>query len=80
LVEIEDLNIVGPPVVGASRMVGAAEPFETLVNVSIGTELYKNRKQLAADHMIHILKKKIKTKEHANEGGGQEAYSVQFRR
>jgi class 3 adenylate cyclase len=78
LVEIEDLNIVGPPVVGASRMVGAAEPFETLVNVSIGAGLHKNRKQLAAEHGIHILKKKIKTKEYANEGGGQEAYSVLF--
>ena len=78
LVEIEDLNIVGPPIVGASRMVAAAKPFETLVNVSIGAELYKNRKQLADDHGIHILKKKIKTKEYANEGGGQEAYSVQF--
>lgn len=80
LVEIEDLNIVGPPVVGASRMVRAAEPFETLVNVSIGAELYKNRKQLAAEHRIHISKKKIKTKEYANEGGGQEAYSVQFKK
>jgi class 3 adenylate cyclase len=80
LVEIEDLNIVGPPVVGASRMVSAAQPFETLVNVSIGAELYKNRKQLAAENRIHILKKKIKTKEYAKEGGGQEAYSVQFKR
>lgn len=79
LVEIEDLNIVGPPVVGASRMVGAAKPFETLVNVSIGVELYKNRKQLAAEHRIHIVKKKIGTKEYAHEGGGQEAYSIQFK-
>ena len=78
LVEIEDLNIVGPPVVGASRMVAAAEPFETLVNVSIGAELYKNRKQLAAEHRIHVLKTRIKTKEYANEGGGLEAYSIQF--
>jgi len=80
LVEIEDLNIVGPPVVGASRMVAAAEPFETLMNVSIGAELYKNRKQLAAEHRIHVLKKRIKTKEYANEGGGQEAYSIQFKK
>lgn len=80
LVEIEDLNIVGPPVVGASRMVAAAEPFETLVNVSIGAELYKNRKQLAAEHRIHVLKKRIKTKEYADEGGGQEAYSIQFKK
>jgi class 3 adenylate cyclase len=87
LVEIGGgLDIIGPPVVGASRMVSAALPFETLFNVSIGAKLYENRKEMAAKHGIHVSKKKINTKEYA-EGhdkdgkmSGQEAYSVQFRK
>ena len=80
LIEIGDLNIVGPPVVGASRMVSAAESFEILLNVSIGVVLYKDRKQLAA-RGIRVFKKKIKTKEYGKgNGSGQEAYSVQFKK
>ena len=79
LIEIGDLNIVGPPVVGASRMV-SAEPFETLLNVSIGAALYKDRKQLAA-RGVRVFKKKIKTKEYGEgNGSGQEAYSIQFKK
>ena len=87
LVEIGGgLDIIGPPVVGASRMVCAAQPFETLFNVSIGAKLYENRKEMAAKHGIHVSKKKINTKEYGEGGGkdgsisGQEAYSVQFRK
>ena len=81
LIEIGDLNIIGPPIVGASRMVAAAQSFETLFNVSIGAVLYKDRKRLAVQNGIHISKKKIMTKEYGEEGGrgGQEAYSVKFR-
>jgi class 3 adenylate cyclase len=80
LIEIGDLNIVGPPVVGASRMVSAAEPFETLLNVSIGAALYKDRKQLVT-RGVRVFKKKIKTKEYGEgNGSGQEAYSVQFKK
>jgi class 3 adenylate cyclase len=80
LIEIGDLNILGPPVVGASRMVSAAESFEILLNVSIGAVLYKDRKQLAA-RGIWVFKKKIKTKEYGQgNDSGQEAYSVQFKK
>ena|SRR3712207_2747960 len=81
LIEIGDLNIVGPPVVGASRMVSAADSFEILLNVSVGAGLYKDRKQLAA-RGIRVFRKKIKTKEYGegNSSSGQEAYSVQFKK
>jgi class 3 adenylate cyclase len=80
LIEIGDLNIIGPPVVGASRMVSAAESFEILLNVSIGASLYKDRKQLAA-RGVRVFKKKIRTKEYGEgNGSGQEAYSVQFKK
>jgi class 3 adenylate cyclase len=76
LVNIEDLNIIGPPVVGASRMVAEAEPFEVLFNVSIGTWLNKDKERLARDYGIHIERKYIKTAEYGETG--QEAYSVRF--
>jgi class 3 adenylate cyclase len=75
-VNIEDLNIIGPPVVGASRMVAEAEPFEALFNVSIGTWLSKDKERLARDYGIHIERKYIKTAEYGEKG--QEAYSVRF--
>jgi class 3 adenylate cyclase len=77
LVNIEDLNIIGPPVVGASRMVAEAEPFEVLFNVSIGTWLSKDKERLARDYGIQIERKYIKTAEYGETG--QEAYSVRFR-
>jgi class 3 adenylate cyclase len=77
LVNIEDLNIIGPPVVGASRMVAEAEPFEVLFNVSIGTWLSKDKERLARDYGIQIERKFIKTAEYGETG--QEAYSVRFR-
>jgi class 3 adenylate cyclase len=57
LVNIEDLNVIGPPVVGASRMVSEGEPFEVLFNVSLGTWLDKGKERLARDYGIHIEKK-----------------------
>jgi class 3 adenylate cyclase len=78
LVNIEDLNIIGPPVVGASRMVAEAEPFEILFNVSIGTWLNKDKERLARDYGIHIERKYIKTAEYGETG--QEAYSVRFQK
>jgi hypothetical protein len=78
LVNIEDLNIIGPPVVGATRMVAEAEPFEVLFNVSIGVWLNKDRERLAREYGISIEKKNIKTAEYGETG--QEAYSVRFQR
>jgi hypothetical protein len=78
LVNIEDLNIIGPPVVGASRMVAEAEPFEVLFNVSIGMWLSKNKERLTRDYGIHIERKYIKTAEYGEKG--QEAYSVRFQK
>ena len=83
LIEIGDLNIVGPPVVGASRMVSAAQSSEILLNVSIGAVLFKDRKQLAS-RGVRVFKKKIKTKEYgegsSSDNSAQEAYSVQFKK
>jgi class 3 adenylate cyclase len=78
LVNIEDLNIIGPPVVGASRMVAEAEPFELLFNVSTAAWLIKDKDLLARDYGINIEKKYIKTAEYGEIG--QEAYSVRFRK
>jgi class 3 adenylate cyclase len=78
LVKIEDLNIIGPPVVGASRMVAEAEPFEVLFNVSIGAWLNKDKDRLARDYGICIERKYIKTTEYGETG--QEAYSVRFQK
>jgi class 3 adenylate cyclase len=78
LVRIEDLNVIGPPVVGASRMVAEAEPFEVLFNVSLGTWLDKDKERLSRDYGIHIEKKCIKTAEY--EEKGQEAYSIRFQK
>jgi class 3 adenylate cyclase len=76
LVNIEDLNIIGPPVVGASRMVEEAEPFEMLFNVSTAAWLIKGKDALARNYGITIEKKYIKTAEYGEMG--QEAYSVRF--
>ena len=78
LVKIEDLNVIGPPVVGASRMVAEAGPFEVLFNVSIGTWLNNDKERLARDYGIRIEKKIIKTAEYGETG--QEAYSVRFQK
>jgi hypothetical protein len=78
LVNIEDLNIIGPPVVGASRMVTEAEPFEVLFNVSIGAWLSKDKERLAREYGICIERKYIQTAEYGE--SGQEAYSVRFRK
>jgi hypothetical protein len=62
LVDIEDLNIIGPPVVGASQMAAEAEPFELLFNVSTAAWLIKDKDLLAKDYEINI-EKNIKTAE-----------------
>jgi class 3 adenylate cyclase len=78
LVNIEDLNLIGPPVVGASRMVAEAEPFEVLFNVLIGAWLNKDKERLAKDYGICIERKYIQTAEYKEPG--QEAYSVRFKK
>jgi class 3 adenylate cyclase len=78
LVNIEDLNIIGPPVVGASRMVTEADPYEVLFNVSTGSWLNKDKDRLAKDYGICIERKYIQTAEYGE--NGQEAYSVRFQK
>jgi hypothetical protein len=59
LVDIEDLNIIGPPVVGASQMAAEAEPFELLFNVSTAAWLTKIKTCLLKTMRL-ILKKILK--------------------
>jgi class 3 adenylate cyclase len=70
-----DLTIVGPPVVGAVRMVDAAEkPWETVCNVFLGYALYENRERLMARDQIEVRREYRKTKEYEE----QEVYPVIF--
>lgn len=70
-----DLTIVGPPVVGAVRMVSAAEPYETIVNGYMGTVLYHDRCDNEAVHRISIRRLVRPTKEYPD---GQEMYGISF--
>jgi class 3 adenylate cyclase len=70
-----DLTIVGPPVVGAVRMVDAAEkPWETVCNVSLGDALFEQRANLLSQHQIKIRREYRKTKEYEE----QEVYPIVF--
>ncbi|MDP9015251.1 MAG: hypothetical protein M3M87_00615 [Thermoproteota archaeon] len=60
MVNIEDLNIIGPPVVGECRMVTEAEPFELLFNVSTAAWSIKDKDLLAKDYGINIEKNILK--------------------
>jgi class 3 adenylate cyclase len=71
-----DLTIVGPPVVGAVRMVNsAAEPWETICNVFLGDALFEDRANLLSDYQIEIRREYRKTKEYEE----QEVYPIVFR-
>ena len=59
LVDIEDLNIIGPPVVGASQMAAEAKPFELLFSVSTAAWLTKIKTCLLKTMRL-ILKKILK--------------------
>lgn len=70
-----DLTIVGPPVVGAVRMVSAAEqPWETVCNVFLGDALFEDRANLLSEYQIEIRREYRKTKEYEE----QEVYPIVF--
>lgn len=70
-----DLTIVGPPVVGAVRMVSAAEqPWETVCNVFLGDALFDDRANLLSEHQIEVRREYRKTKEYEE----QEVYPILF--
>lgn len=70
-----DLTIVGPPVVGAVRMVSAADqPWETMCNVFLGDALFENRARLLSEYQIEIRREYRKTKEYEE----QEVYPIVF--
>jgi len=72
-----DLTIVGPPVVGAVRMVNAAqEPWETLCNVYLGEQLFSHRAELLSKLEIEVRREHRKTKEYEL----QEVYPIEFHR
>lgn len=71
-----DLTIVGPPVVGAVRMVEVAEqPWETVCNVFLGYALYEKRETLLGQNQIEVRREFRKTKEYEE----QEVYPIVFR-
>jgi len=70
-----DLTIVGPPVVGAVRMVSSAEkPWETVCNVFLGDTLFEDRDSLLAKYQIEVRREYRKTKEYEE----QEVYPIIF--
>ena len=70
-----DLTVVGPPVVGAVRMVDVAvKPWETVCNVFPGDALFENRENLLSEHQIEIWREYRKTKEYDE----QEIYPIVF--
>lgn len=72
-----DTTIVGPPVVGAVRMVSAAsEPWETCCNVFYGEMLYGKKGYVEDDFEVVITREFVATKEY----GSQEAYKLAFNR
>jgi class 3 adenylate cyclase len=67
------LTVVGPPVVGAVRMVSLAAPYEILANVSIGHHLETNP-NIARDLRLKAVRRMIKrSKEYPH---GQEVYRL----
>ncbi len=70
-----DLTIVGPPVIGAVRMVDAAEQaWETVCNVSLEDALIEDRSNLLSQYQLRIHLEYRKTKENEN----QEVYPIVF--
>ena len=68
------LTIVGRPVVGAVRMVGAAKPYEMLANYPIGSLIEKDEGMLK-DKCASVKSRMIKTKEFPD---GQQVWSIIF--
>jgi class 3 adenylate cyclase len=71
-----ELTVVGPPVVGAVRMVTAAtEPQEILANVFLGERLAEEREGVYAELGMEVARERRPTKEYP---GGQEVYALRF--
>jgi class 3 adenylate cyclase len=71
-----ELTVVGPPVVGAVRMVTAAvEPKEVITNVFLGERLLEEQEGVYAELGMRVVRERRTTKEYP---GGQEVYAVRF--
>jgi class 3 adenylate cyclase len=77
LVEIAgELTVVGPPVVGAVRMVNAASrPQEIFANVYLGEHLHDEQEGIYAALGMTATRESRPTKEYPN---GQEVYALRF--
>ena len=77
LVEIAgELTIVGPPVVGAVRMVATAPgPAEIVANVFLGDRLREEQGGVYAALGVSVARERRATKEYPN---GQEVYALSF--
>jgi class 3 adenylate cyclase len=76
LVEIADeLTAVGPPVVGAVRMVAAAGPGEVVANVYLGEHLHDEQEGIYAALGLTATRESRPTKEYPR---GQEVYALRF--
>jgi class 3 adenylate cyclase len=69
-----DLTILGLPVVGAVRMVSAAEPYQAIANVSLGEELL-NEKHVLSSVDASIARAIRATKEYPH---GQVVYEIKY--
>ncbi len=72
----KSITVVGPPVVGAVRMVTCAAPWETVANVYLGEMLYKTRGALLQDQQIEVAREFRESKEY----DAQEVYPLRFKR
>ena len=71
-----ELTVVGPPVVGAVRMVNAAtEPREIVANVFLGERLLAEQEGVYADLGVRVMREHRPTKEYPR---GQEVYLLTF--
>jgi class 3 adenylate cyclase len=71
-----ELTVVGPPVVGAVRMVTTAlEPAEIVANVFLGDRLREEQEGVYAELGVSVARERRPTKEYPN---GQEVYALSF--
>lgn len=71
-----ELTVVGPPVVGAVRMVTTAvEPAEIVANVFLGDRLREQQEGVYAELGVSVDRERRATKEYPN---GQEVYVLSF--
>jgi class 3 adenylate cyclase len=71
-----DLTVVGPPVVGAVRMVNAAtDPKEIVANVFLGERLLEEQDGVYRELGVRVRREQRATKEYPQ---GQEVYALAF--